>query len=112
MQKLVIFLCLFFISLSVMAKTRLEARLSGDWCASSSSAFYEEFTLEIEGDKHNFRSYLHGRPAEFGDWRIEKKQLVISTFNTDNKYKIVKLTSKKLVLKNDAGRNEPYKRCK
>ena len=111
MQKLCIFLCLF-VSISAEAGTRLETRLLGDWCASSNTAFYEEFTLEVEDGTHNFRSYLHHRPAEFGDWRIENKQLVITTFNTDNKYKIVRLTRNSLVLKNDAERKEPYKRCK
>lgn len=112
MQKLCIFLWLFVASASTEAATRLETRLAGNWCASSNTAFYEEFTLEIEGEKRNFRSYLHHRPGESGDWRIENKQLVITTFNTDNKYKIVKLTRNSLVLKNDAGRKEPYKRCK
>ncbi|MGB7815596.1 MAG: hypothetical protein WBL28_04510 [Methylotenera sp.] len=111
MPKLLIFLCFFFIFISAQAKTTLESRLLGAWCASSTSAFYEEFNLEIENGQHHFRSYLHHRPGEFGDWRIEKKQLVITTFNTDYKYRIVKLTHKRLVLTNDAGHNEQYKRC-
>lgn len=111
MQILLTFLSLFLFSASAQAKTALENKLLGAWCASSPSAFYEEFNLEIEDDQHHFRSYLHHRPGEFGDWRIEKKQLVITTFNTDYKYKIVKLTHRKLVLKNDEGRNEQYKRC-
>jgi hypothetical protein len=111
MPKLFIFLSLILITASAQAKTMLESKLLGAWCASSPSAFYEEFALEIEDGQHHFRSYLHHRPGEFGDWRIEKKQLVIATFNTDYKYKIINLTHKRLVLKNDEGHNEQYKRC-
>jgi len=94
MPKLIIFLSLLLITTYAQAKTMLESNLLGAWCASSPFAFYEEFNLEIEDVQYNFRSYLHHRPGEFGEWRIEKKQLVIANFNTDYKNKIINPTHK------------------
>jgi hypothetical protein len=72
MPKLLIFLSLLLITTYAQAKTMLKSKLLGAWCASSPSTFYEEFNLKIEDGQHHLRYYLHHRPGEFGDWRIEK----------------------------------------
>jgi hypothetical protein len=88
-----------------------EALLLGDWCAGSATAFHEEFSLSIEEGKHLFSSWLHQRPAESGEWKLEERTLTIhGRSGTDYVYRIEKASAKQLVLREGTEARETYVR--
>lgn len=106
---LTIFALLF--ACSATAGQSLEKQLLGSWCATSSAEFHQEFVLEINDNQHEFRAYLHQRPADFGTWRLEKKWLIVTTHLGIFHYQITQLSRRKLSLKTTEGHIDRYNRC-
>lgn len=109
-NKIFAIFALFFACLA-SAEPALENQLLGSWCATSSAEFHQEFVLEINENQHEFRAYLHQRPADFGTWHLEKKRLIVSTHLGIFHYQITQLSRRKLSLKTTDGNIERYKRC-
>ncbi len=97
-MKKIYLIVLALLSFSCVASNSNNENLYGSYVYKSGDAQYEEFALMPD---HEFRSWLHHRPASKGTWSLKDNAIHIKDSLGEIKMKVIKVDKKEAVFRFD-----------